>query len=109
MAEDIINISGEHYVLATTALAAEQNRIVKHSNTFAVFDTHGDIHSLIFGNQGLFHNGTRYLSGYQFFIEGRRPLLLSSDITRDNHLIAVDLTNPDLIVSVEKQIPRGSL
>lgn len=109
MAEDIINISGEHYVLATTALAAEQNRIVKHSSTFAVFDTHGDIRSVIFGNQGLFHNGTRFLSGYQFFIEGRRPLLLSSDITRDNHLIAVDLTNPDLILSIEKQIPRGSL
>ncbi|MFY9397120.1 MAG: amylo-alpha-1,6-glucosidase [Desulfomonilia bacterium] len=109
MAEEIIDISGEHYVLATTALAVEQNRVVKHSNTFGVFDTHGDIQARIFSNQGLFHNGTRYLSRQQFFIEGRRPLLLSSDITRDNHLFTVDLTNPDLILSVEKQIQRGAL
>lgn len=109
MAEDIINVSGEHYVLATTALAAEQNRIVKHEGTFAVFDTHGDIRSRIFNTQGLFHKGTRYLSEYRLSIEGRRPLLLSSDITRDNHLITIDLTNPDLILDVKRQIRRGSI
>ena len=109
MAEDIINISGEHYVLATTALAAEQNRIVKHEDTFAVFDTHGDVRSRIFSTQGLFHNGTRYLSEYQLSFEGRRPLLLSSDISRDNHLITIDLTNPDLILDAKQQIRRGSI
>lgn len=109
MAEDIINVSGEHYVLATAALAAEQDRIVKHESTFAVFDTHGDVRSRIFSTQGLFHNGTRYLSEYLLSLEGRRPLLLSSDITRDNHLITIDLTNPDLILDAKQQIRRGSI
>ncbi len=109
MAEDIISVSGEHYVLATAALAAEQNRIVKHEDTFAVFDTHGDVRSRIYSTQGLFHNGTRYLSEYRLSFEGKRPLLLSSDITRDNHLITIDLTNPDLIMGANRQIRRGSI
>ncbi len=107
--EDVIKVSGNHYVLATSAPGAEQNRIVKQSHTFAVFDSLGDIRSVVFNNQGIFHNGTRYVSGYQFLIEGKRPLLLSSDVTRDNHLITVDLTNPDLILSPIEQIPRGTV
>ncbi len=43
---------------------------------------------------GLFHEGTRYLSGFELFLENQRPLLLSSTVRRDNALI-VDLTNPD--------------
>lgn len=107
--DEIVEISGNYYVLATSALAMEQNRIVKHANTFSVFDTRGDIRSALFNNQGLFHNGTRYLSESQFFIEGRKPLLLSSDVTRDNHLITVDLTNTDILISPERQMRRGAL
>jgi len=107
--DEIVEISGNYYVLATSALAMEQNRVVKHANTFSVFDSRGDIRSAFFNDQGLFNNGTRYLSEAQFFIEGRKPLLLSSDVTRDNHLLTVDLTNTDLLISPERQIRRGAI
>ncbi|RJQ78995.1 MAG: amylo-alpha-1,6-glucosidase [Desulfobacteraceae bacterium] len=95
-------------VLVTSAMAAQGSRTVKHANTFAVFDGYGDIRpSAGGGDQGVYHNGTRFLSRYEFLIEGVRPLLLSSDITRDNHLIAVDLTNPDLMAGDRKRIQRG--
>ncbi len=107
---DASEATGEFYVLATTALAsAGITRVVKHGNTFAVFDPIGDIQNLGVGEQGIFHNGTRYLSRFEFTVEGERPMLLSSDVTRDNHLIAVDLTNPDILLEPDRQIPRGAL
>ncbi len=52
---------------------------------------------------GLFHEGTRFLSGFELLLENQRPLLLSSTVRRDNALI-VDLTNPDF-----PQGPAGPL
>ena len=102
--------TGEFYVLATSALAsAGITRVVKHANTFAVFDPIGDIQNAGLGEQGIFHDGTRFLSRFEFTVEGERPMLLSSDVTRDNHLIAVDLTNPDILFQPDRLLPRGAL
>jgi glycogen debranching enzyme len=98
----------ENQVLVTSAMADQGSRTVKHADTFAVFDGYGDIRLPGgSGDQGIYHKGTRFLSRYEFLIEGARPLLLSSDITRDNHLIAVDLTNPDLLSGNRTTIQRG--
>ena len=102
--------SGEQYVLATSAMVAEKSRTVKHANTFAVFDSHGDIHRSASGDQGIYHNGTRFLSDYQFYLQGERPMLLSSDISQDNHMITVDLANPDLLTAKgARKIDRGEV
>ena len=107
---EAIEGTGEFYVLATSALAsAGITRVVKHANTFAVFDPIGDIQNIGLGEQGIFHDGTRFLSRFEFTIEGERPMLLSSDVTRDNHLIAVDLTNPDILFAPDRRLPRGAL
>lgn len=42
-------------------------------------------------------------------LASHRPLLLSSTIRRDNVLMAVDLTNPDLYVDGRIVLPRGTL
>ena len=48
------------------------------------------------GEQGLFHDGTRFLSRSSCCSARRRPLLLSSTVSEDNVLLTVDLTNPDM-------------
>ncbi len=101
---------GDSGVLVTSAMAAEKSRTVKHANTFAVFDQNGEIRvPAAGGDQGLYHHGTRFLSGYEFFIERSKPLLLSSDITRDNHLVTVDMTNPDVMSGGSIKIQRGQI
>jgi len=70
-------------------------RILKHGDTFAVFDRHGDAHAGR-STHGIYHAGTRHLSQLILEIGGDRPLLLKSTISPDNLLLAIDLTNPDL-------------
>ena len=57
---------------------------------------------------GLFHEGTRFLSGFELFLENHRPLLLSSTVRRDNALI-VDLTNPDFTQGPAAPLPRDTI
>ncbi|MFQ5749734.1 MAG: glycogen debranching N-terminal domain-containing protein, partial [Planctomycetota bacterium] len=60
------------------------------------------------GEQGLYHQGTRFLSHFVLQLGPARPLLLSSTVKEDNALLTVDLTNPDLYLD-GRLIPRGSL
>lgn len=61
------------------------------------------------GEQGLYHDGTRRLSHLELLIDGRRPVLLSSTVQRDNGVLCVDLTNPDLARGDEVMLPRDTL
>ncbi len=72
------------------------SRVLKHGDTFVVFDAHGDAQATGPAAEGLFHDDTRYLSSLVLVFEGERPLLLSSRVTRDNTTLAIDLANPDL-------------
>ena len=71
-------------------------RSCKHDDTFAVFDYSGDIGAFGAGEQGLYHEGTRYLSRFRLRLNGHRPLLLSARVKEDNELFGADLTNPDI-------------
>jgi glycogen debranching enzyme len=70
-------------------------RILKHGETFAVFDRHGDA-NLAGASQGLYHEGTRHLSLLALTIDGERPLLLKSTMDADDIQLVVDTTNPEL-------------
>lgn len=95
-ARDLVNIEGEWYVLATSERGDDHTRVLKHGDTFAIYDQHGDVQPVGLGEQGVFHQGTRFLSHLELRVNGRRPLLLNSSVTDDNSLIRVDLTTPDL-------------
>ncbi|MEP9352656.1 amylo-alpha-1,6-glucosidase [Xanthobacter sp. KR7-65] len=85
------------YVIAASASQIETTpRTLKHDDTFAVFDAHGDAVPGLASNHGVFHRDTRHLSHYFLTIEGVRPLLLSSTVRDDNATLTCDLTNPDL-------------
>ena len=83
------------YIPATDA-PARPRRNLKHNDTFAVFDSHGDIGASAGGEDGLFDCDTRYLSHLELLINGSRPLLLHSAIDDVNLSYYVDLTNPDI-------------
>ena len=99
-----------YQILATSSLAMGAVRVLKHDDTFAVFDRYGDIRPTSeLGAEGLYHRGTRFLSGFRMRLQGQRMLLLSSNVREDNVLLAVDLMNPDLQHSGQLLIPHGSL
>jgi glycogen debranching enzyme len=95
-------------ILATEPRADEQTRVLKHGESFAVFDRHGSISPAGLGELGLYHEGTRFLSRLEVFLGERRPLLLSSTVRQDGALI-IDLTNPDFKEGSEVILPRETL
>jgi glycogen debranching enzyme len=97
------------YILATAPQADDRSRVLKHGDTFAVFDHYGDFKPLGLGEEGLYHEGTRYLSGLVLRLGTDHPLFLSSTVRQDNDLLTVDLTNPDLFEGSRIAVPRGSL
>lgn len=97
------------YIQASSPLADDRNRVLKHDETFAVFDHYGDIKPIGLGEEGIYHEGTRYLSCLVLQLGKDRPLLLSSTVKEDNDLLAVDLTNPDIRAGDEIVVPHGTL
>ena len=97
------------YILATDASADYVSRVLKHGETFAVFDRHGDIQAVALGQEGLYHEGTRFLSRLVFKLGNGRPFLLNSVVQEDNLLLVVNLTNPDVYQSGTLLLPRGTL
>ncbi len=84
-------------------------RVLKHGDTFGVFDKCGNITADETSEEGLFHDGTRFLSQFEVLLFHRAPLLLSSTISADNTVFAADLTNPDLRRGETLEIPRGEI
>jgi glycogen debranching enzyme len=98
-----------HHILADSSLADEPIRVLKHGDTFALFDQYGDIRPEKSGEQGLYHEGTRFLSRLVLELEGARPFFLTSTIRGDNGQLTVSLTNPDLCRERRLYLPLGSL
>jgi glycogen debranching enzyme len=107
--EDVIRLHDQYYILATSSRAHERTRVLKHGDTFAIFDDFGDIVSFGLGEQGLYHDGTRYLSRLELRVNGARPLLLSSAVRDNNDLFVIDLTNPDIPLAADAVFRRDIL
>jgi glycogen debranching enzyme len=103
------------YVTATSPKTERLARVLKHGDSFGVFDRHGDILSpeaegqSDLDEQGLYHGGTRFLSHWELRVNGQRPMLLSSTVREDNSLLVVDMTTPDLYRGGVLVIPKGSI
>jgi glycogen debranching enzyme len=93
----ISELDAQRYdVQAGAELADTYDQVLKHGESFAVFDRHGDILPEGMGEEGIYHRGTRHVSGLVLRLAGHRPLLLGSTAKRDNSRLAFDLTNTDL-------------
>ena len=104
-----IEIEGDFYVSANSSYADDRTQVLNHGDTFGVFDRWGDIQPLGKQVQGLYHEGTRYLSTYELRIAGERPLLLSSALNENNEILTIDLTNPELSLEDGMRIPASKI
>jgi glycogen debranching enzyme len=86
----------QFFIPAAASLQERRSRMLKHGDSFAVFDYHGDALSGPGSPEGIYHHDVRHLSHLHLAIDGARPILLSSTLRDDNATLTCDLTNPDL-------------
>src|SRR5271163_1125525 len=84
------------FYIPATEPTTRLRRTMKHDDCFLLLDSHGDVGASPGGSDGLFHCDTRYLSHFELLINGQQPLLLGSNLSDDNCVLSVDLTNPDI-------------
>src|SRR5271169_4976395 len=97
------------FYITSTSASARPRWTLKHADTFAVFDSHGDMGVSVGGPDGLFDHDTRYLSRLQLMINGMQPLLLGSSVRDDNLTLTADLTNPDIFFEGHIVLRRDTL
>src|SRR5690606_7871847 len=93
LAPGVVQVDDALYADASSSFADDRTRVLKHGETFAVFDRFGDVLAFAQGDQGLYHESTRFLSRALLLVDGHRPMLLSSTMSEDNALLTVDLAN----------------
>lgn len=91
-------IAEAEFSIPATGPSTRPRRTLKHGDSFAVLDSHGDMGAVAGGADGLFHCDTRFLSRLELRFNGAEPLLLGSNVSDDNSRLNVDLTNPDILV-----------
>ncbi|HYF68020.1 MAG TPA: amylo-alpha-1,6-glucosidase [Ohtaekwangia sp.] len=96
-----------YYILASSSYADDQTRVLNFGDTFAVFDRWGDTKQIGTKVQGIYHEGTRFLSDLEFRMNGQRPVLLSSTIRSENEIFSIDLTNPTIKLDNGLLIEKG--
>ncbi len=106
---DTLKLAEQYDIVSEAERAPAPVRVLKHGDSFAVFDPHGDIVSAAAGQHGLYHAGTRFLSQFELRLAMRQPLLLSSTISEDNVVFSADLTNPDVVRDGRVVAARGLL
>jgi len=88
--------ASQFYIPATRNLHDGRLRTLKHGDSFALLDRHGDVVAGPGGVLGLYHRDTRHLTRFELQGEGWRPLLLSSNVQAPITLLAADLANPEI-------------
>jgi glycogen debranching enzyme len=83
--------------------------VLKHGDCFGVFDPRGNIVPGDASEEGIYHDGTRFLSRFELLLFGNRPLLLSSTVSVDDAVFDADLTNPDILRDGHIAIERGEI
>jgi glycogen debranching enzyme len=106
---DEATLTQQYYIATKSAPTDDRARVLKYGSMFAVFDRLGDISDQGLGEQGIYYQGTRYLSEMTLRLWGERALLLSSTIEPNNFLFTADLANLDVSRGDSVAIHRGTL
>ncbi len=94
-------------VCAAAALQERPYHALKSDDSFAMFDTLGDVVAASGSNDGLYHRDTRFLSQLSLLVGGKRPLLLSSGVSADNLMLTANLTNAALRDGAGGEVEQG--
>lgn len=84
-------------------------QVLKYGDTFLLLDKLGEAGGPDTNEQGLYHAGTRYLSGWELLVEGNKPMLLNSTMKEDNSVMLVQMTTPDLKLRSGECVAHGTL
>ncbi|MGC1095466.1 MAG: amylo-alpha-1,6-glucosidase [Pseudolabrys sp.] len=103
------DVAEEPFYIPATTSPSRPRRTLKHGDTFAVVDSHGDIGASRGAQDGVFHADTRYLSRFELLLNGMQPLLLGSNMRDDNSVLTVDLTNPDMYFSGQLALSKDTI
>jgi glycogen debranching enzyme len=106
---DETSITQQYYIATRSSPSDDRARVLKYGNMFAVFDRYGDIEPLGMGEQGIFFQGTRFLSELGLSLWNTRPLLLSSTVKSDNFVFTADLANVDVSDGRDLIVERGTI
>jgi glycogen debranching enzyme len=107
--QDLIRLQDSYYIQASAAVTHEHSYVLKQGDAFGVFESAGHINAGHRPAEGLFFEGTRFLSRFELSLASHPPLLLSSSVRRDNVVMAIDLTNCDLYREEALVLPRGTI
>jgi glycogen debranching enzyme len=105
----VIRLAEQFDIVAEAERPPVMSRVLKQGDTFSVFNHRGDMIPSEAGEQGLFYDGTRYLSRFELLLGRRHPLLLNSVISDDNIVFTADLTNADVRVEGQVVLARGEI
>jgi glycogen debranching enzyme len=108
-APDTLRQDDQYSIVAETERSGARLRVMKHGDSFGVFDEYGDIVPASRSQQGFYYDGTRFLSRLELLLGSRRPLFLSSTISEDNVIFTADLTNPDMVREGHVAVPHGEI
>src|SRR5437763_13973886 len=97
MTEEVISVSEDFYVLSTSSRVDDRVRVLKHGDTFAIFDRFGDIERFGHGQLGVYHQDTRFLYHFTLLVGKHRLLLISSSLNTDNANLDDDLHYSELL------------
>ena len=106
---EVVRIGDEYYISAKATTSEFRGSVLKQGESFGLFDRRGDINHFGAGDQGVFHEGTRYLSRLVLSLEDTPMLVLSSTVNENNAFLQVDLTNPVLERGRVANLPQGVL
>jgi glycogen debranching enzyme len=96
-------------IIAGPERPAAPLHVLKDGDCFAVFDPHGNIVPGDASEEGIYFDGTRFLSRFELLLFGNRPLLLSSTVSSDDAVFDADLTNPDVLRDGHITLARGEV
>ncbi|HEY3500302.1 MAG TPA: amylo-alpha-1,6-glucosidase [Polyangiaceae bacterium] len=96
-------------VVARSSITDDRNRVLKHGDTFAVFDHCGDAKVGGLNEEGIYHLGTRHVSELVLHVDGERAFFLNSNLSSEDGRLSVALTNHDMVVDGRDVMPLGTL
>lgn len=82
--------------------------VIKENDVFLLFDKLGDVAKEDGSSLGLYTRDTRFLSRMEYYINGRKPVLLSFS-SEENNEATILLTNPEIDFGNGLLLPQSSL
>lgn len=104
-----VGLGDLHEVHSSGSIQTSDLRAVKHGDSFALFDPHGDIVGTQDAPDGIYFRDTRHISFWRMTVCGSYPLLLGSAIDDRIDALIVDLTNADCHGVGRTRLPKDVL